>query len=313
MPLLADYAVTPDVFDKASYSCDEVCRLHLREIRDVLLAEGLLRDLRDGNWSQVLREDGRDWHPAKGLVGKMVRQGRLVKHPCFRPTAPGTDVEWCEEALACHSSLPLLGGVIVTESVKEEHKDEPIVARIDRLSMTPWWRDRSPSARLERTRADYRAHLSPVLQHANSVMFIDPHLDPALPRYRALLEVILLAAGRSPPPLIEVHRVVYHGGGRGRVLYAASDLTTRFLTAWGADLRAAGLSVEVKVWDDFHDRYLISNLVGIQVPNGFDTSNDPSQQITTWVRLGAKDRDDVQREFDPASHRHSLRYQFSVP
>ena len=37
----------------------------------------------------------------------------------------------------------------------------------------------------------------------------------------------------------------------------------------------SGLSFEVFLWDDFHDRYLISDLVGILVPYGFDTTRAP--------------------------------------
>ena len=48
MPLLADYAVTPDVFDVASYSNEEACRASLELIREAMLTEGLVRDLRGG-------------------------------------------------------------------------------------------------------------------------------------------------------------------------------------------------------------------------------------------------------------------------
>ena len=78
------------------------------------------------------------------------------------------------------------------------------------------------------------------------------------------------------------------------------------------DLHEVGLRMEVLVWDHFHDRYLISNLVGISLPNGFDTSLD-SADVTTWTRLGRDARDDVQREFDVASHRHRLKGRFVVP
>ena len=63
----------------------------------------------------------------------------------------------------------------------------------------------------------------------------------------------------------------------------------------------------------FGDRYLISNLIGINLPHGFGISDphDP-HPITTWTRLGRKDRDDIQREFDPASGRHKLQHRFTV-
>ena len=40
MPLLAEYAITPDVFDVASYTSEEVCGLCLDMIREPMLTEG---------------------------------------------------------------------------------------------------------------------------------------------------------------------------------------------------------------------------------------------------------------------------------
>ena len=45
MALLAEYALTPDVFDATSYNSEEVCGLHLQTLKEVLLNEGLVRDL----------------------------------------------------------------------------------------------------------------------------------------------------------------------------------------------------------------------------------------------------------------------------
>ena len=48
MSLLADYALTPDIFDTDSYSNEDVCRAYLDLIREPMLTEGLVRDLRKG-------------------------------------------------------------------------------------------------------------------------------------------------------------------------------------------------------------------------------------------------------------------------
>ena len=48
MALLADYAITPDVFDVMSYPTEEVCEARLELIREPMLTEGLVRDLRGG-------------------------------------------------------------------------------------------------------------------------------------------------------------------------------------------------------------------------------------------------------------------------
>ena len=76
-------------------------------------------------------------------------------------------------------------------------------------------------------------------------------------------------------------------------------------------LLAMGTVATVYFWDDMHDRYLISDIVGVQMPNGFDTTTAPNS-ITTWSRLSRNARDDIQREFDPATGRHKLHYTFIV-
>ncbi|MCG8556424.1 MAG: hypothetical protein MJD61_14210 [Proteobacteria bacterium] len=145
---------------------------------------------------------------------------------------------------------------------------------------------------------------------ANHIMFIDPHIDPSEDRYKGLETLIESAAGRSPRPLIELHRVCYRGSGRSRTILNLDEVEATFRAELGGTLSNVGLSVEVFIWSDFHDRYLISNLVGISVPNGFDTTRAADAR-TTWTRLGRKDRDGVQREFDPAHHKPRRR--FTIP
>lgn len=228
--------------------------------------------------------------------------------------APPDDSAWCREALGTHRVVPFSGGVIVTEPLKAAFAPEPLVARIDRLASAPWWAARSPSVSLCRSMADYLAQLDPVLRCANSLMFIDPHLDPAKRGYREFAQLLAAAGRRSPAPVIEIRRVCYESSGPSRVFPMRDDAAyfhRRFRGALEASVHAAGLHVEVFVWDDFHDRYLISNLIGISLPYGFDTTTD-STSVTRWTRLGRADRDDVQCEFDPASGRHALRTRFVI-
>ena len=316
MPLLADYAVTPDVLDMTSYSNAAECAARLETIREAMLAEGLVRDLRDGEWSAFFRPGGRPWHPrGMELVKKLQEQGRLLPCPPALPAPPANDSGWCAEALAGHAARPLSGGVIVTELVKREHAGEPLVARIDRLSSAAWWAARSPSVTLTRTLADYRKHLDLVLRHSNLIVFIDPHLDPQKRGYRDFGTLLMHAGNRNPAPRIEIHRACYEGSGTGRKFPMRKDpayFEHRFRNGLGETLRAAGLGAEVFTWDDFHDRYLISNLVGIALPNGFDTTRNP-RDVTRWTRLGRSDRDDVRREFHSAGRPHKLVDRFKVP
>ena len=313
MPLLAEYAIIPDVFDVASYTNEEVCGLCLEMIREPMLTEGLVRDLRDGEWHRLFANDTRTWHRrGKELIKKLAKQGRLIQLPRALPGPPLDDHGWCAEALATHGVHAFTGGVIVTEPVKNTWPNEPLVARIDRLGNTQWWAARSPSVTLMRTLADYEQHLDPVLRCSNSILFIDPHLDPAKDQYHEIGALLALSGGRTPAPKIEIHRVCYEGSGQGRQIKDVGYFKPRFHNELARPLRAAGLQAEIFIWDDFHDRYLISNLIGISLPNGFDTTQNPNA-VTRWMCLGRKDRDDVQREFDVAAGRHKLQCQFTIP
>ena len=316
MPLLADYAITPDVFDVTSYSNAGECEARLETIREAMLSEGLVRDLRGGDWSAFFKFGGRPWHPrGMELVKKLRTQGRLLSCPPALPAPSANDSGWCAEALASHDARPLSGGVIVTESVEREHTNERLVARIDRLSGAPWWAARSPSVRLERTLTDYRKHLDLVLRHSNLLVFIDPHLDPEKRQYREFGALLAHAGNRRPAPRIEIHRARDEVSRTGRTSPMRGDsdyFKRRFRDRLGETLRAAGFSAEVFVWDRFHDRYLISNIIGISLPNGFDTTA-ARKSVTRWTRLGRDDRDGVRREFNHAGRRHELVGRFRVP
>lgn len=309
--LLAEYAITPDVFDITSYASEDLCAARLETIREAILNESIVRDLRDGAWSVLFKDNHRPWHRrARELVRKLATQNRLVPFSAQLQADPATDIQWCDEAIASHGVDPV-SGIIVSAEIAHGFAGNPVVTSIDRLGGAPWWSGRSPSMRLTRCLVDYQHALSLVLRHANSIMFIDPHLDPSQGRYQDFVTLITGAGNRQASPLIEIHRVCYRGSGKNRQILDLNALEGTFHAALDGPLRQVGLTAEVFIWDDFHDRYVISDLVGISLPNGFDTTGAANAR-TTWTRMGRNDRDDVQREFDPASGAHALRRRFRM-
>lgn len=309
MALLAEYALTPDVFDSTAYSSDEVCGLHLQALKDVLLHEGLVRDLRGGEWAKTFDDSSRLWHQrGKELLKKLRTQNRTVLADATRPTPPRSDAEWCLEALGSHASRPL-AGVIASDATAAPHAGNGTVSSMSRLASAPWWAARSPSLRLGRTFAAYQAALAPVLRHANSLLFIDSFIDPTDQRqYGDLMKLLESLQERSVKPLVEIHRAASYDGGndkRPQVREVVAALEPSIQTV----AKSAGISVEVFLWDDMHDRYLITDLIGISLPYGFGTTKALNAQ-TTWTRLGREDRDSIQREFDPAHRRP--RHRFTV-
>lgn len=309
MGLLAEYALTPDVFDSTAYSSEEICGLRLQALKEVLLHEGLVRNLRSGEWARVFDDSSRAWHQrGKELLKQLRKHHRTVLADATRPTPPQTDAEWCLEALGSHASRPL-AGVITTDATAAPHAGKVTVSSVNRLTSAPWWTARSPSLRLGRTLTEYQAALASVLRHANSLIFIDPFIDPTdRHQYGDLIRILASLEARTVKPLIEIHRAAWYGGGndkRPRV----NELVSVLQPSLQAVAKSADISVEVFLWDEIHDRYLITDLIGISLPYGFGTTTAPNAR-TTWTRLGSNDRDAVQREFDPA-HRQP-RHRFTV-
>jgi hypothetical protein len=183
-----------------------------------------------------------------------------------------------------------LAGIVATEPIAAPHAATPIVSSITKLATASWWMSRGPSIRLERTLGDYQTALELVLRHANSLIFIDPYIDPTnAHQYGDLMRLLEALVHRPIKPLVEL------------VVAALQPDLLRVA-------KGAGISLDVFLWDEIHDRYLITDLIGISLPYGFGTTRAPNS-FTTWARLGRADRDSVQRDFDPAHRppRHRFR------
>ncbi len=291
---------------------DELADSRLDLLRVALFDEGIVRDLRNGEWRGVFANTERTWHRrGKELLKKLALQNRIRRFPATLEQGPTCDGDWCNEALASHERQSL-GAIITTDPIQENHRDQPLITSISKLSRAPWWAQRGGAVRLQRKIEDYLLHLGLLLQCANHLMFIDAHLDPSEPRYQDFLQLVQLAARRRPLPQIEIHRVCYVGGsGRNRQIIGEKEWESRFREALGPITRETGVKIEVYCWDDLHDRYLVSDIVGLSILNGFDTSRK-ADDPTTWTRLSRDVRDDIQREHDPASHRRKLLWRLKI-
>jgi hypothetical protein len=92
MALLEEYALTHCVFDSAAYDHPEIGRAYLKQLKEILLNVGVVRDLRDGEWSRVFTEGQRTWHlMGKELLHKLKKQNRLLPYPAIGKESPLTD------------------------------------------------------------------------------------------------------------------------------------------------------------------------------------------------------------------------------
>lgn len=192
MPLISDFAITPDVFDLDSYSSEEVCRVYLKNLKEGLAAGGFVRDLREGQWSKdllnrigqegaekTIGRKSRNWHfMGRDIITKLASEGRLISYKTRLECSPISDKDWCKEALGTHQHDPLVGGIVVTEETKKSYDSEKRVQQIDHLfsdkkPRTNWWWSmlKEPSVQLARSAKDYEQHLGPILRFASFIKF----------------------------------------------------------------------------------------------------------------------------------------------
>ena len=183
--------------------------------------------------------------------------------PAHNTNVPADARDWCAEALASHGGNRL-DGIITTHGNKAAFRAEGAVASIEALGTTPWWTTHNNTPRLARTTAAYVAHLGRVLKWANSLMFVDRNLDPSKYNYQHFHQLLAVAAGRNPLPVIEIHRVGYVNSDDKRP-QEISYWRDRFRPLH-ENLSAAGIAAKVYFWDDMHDRYLITDIVGVHRP-----------------------------------------------
>ncbi|MCL4215434.1 MAG: hypothetical protein KJ052_00280 [Candidatus Hydrogenedentes bacterium] len=304
--MLGEIAITPDVFTETGHRSPEAAHAYLQMLKEPLLEEVLVRDLWAGDWRRSLSEI--PCSPmGKEVLKKLTRDGRLREVPPFGQASPVTDEGWCSEALAsCKEPGGKLDCILTTDSTKQRFGNETLVTNLERVSSHPWWQRRSSSIEVRRSSDEYALHLDRILKCANSFMFIDPHLDPTEYRYSQFCRLLKMAERTSVQPRIEIHRVCYKGGGAQREI--VKDWQSRFETALRPKMAGSPLHINVYIWDDCHERYLITNIFSIHLGNGFDVD----QSKTTWSRLGKGQRDNLQREFDEASGQHTLREKFTI-
>lgn len=302
--MLLDLAILPEVFEVGAYSDPALCGNLLKVLKPVLFEDAVVRDMRNGGWSQWMRKSVGNCHHATGeIIEALIKQRRLGLFPPVLDVEPDDSSTWCYEALATHEQAAL-NAIICGNGVAADFEDHDLVQALEKVHESDWYKNRACSVRLHRQTTDYRNILRVPLKWCNSAMFIDPYLEPSRPGYSEFWRILELMRGWEIPPQIELHRCSFEGSGANRRILSLGEVQAMF-TGVGTFLSGAKMKASVYVWDAFHDRYLVTNHIGMVMPNGFDISAAPNE-MTTWSRLGAKDREDVQREFDPASHRHKL-------
>jgi len=305
--MLREFAFSPDVFFPSAFGvrtaegefipAENHGHLALASLWKGIERFGVIRDLADGSWGRALDDRREDLHArSRELLKKLRLDGRIVPTAAYMAGSPAAEMEWLAEALASHKAEPEIAQFFGTDefchSLKAaDHQQLP--RGISKIPFCSPFSGGGCSIKVDRNVAAYANALRPLIKYSRSLMFIDPYLDLQAANYQDFLVLLKDIATINPGVDIELHRQIRTV--QSGQLRSARDWKQSFDQVLTADPVLKNLSVKVFIWDEFHDRYLISNLMGISVPYGFDTTK--KVEATRWSMLSPQDANDVREEF----------------
>lgn len=305
--MLAEYGILPEVFLAESGESEKLLRLRMNALKREFLDEqqGLVRDP-CGKWCDEL---SRLWK-SNGLdsAGKEVAK-KLIKrclHSVGQGTAdpPESTRDWVCLFEASYSLEEF--EALLANSRINENTQMPVVA-LDQEAGRPL-PGSYQSVRLRRCLEDYAKHLRRLFAVTKELVFIDPYLscEDNYSDFPKLLENI----SHRNDLRIELHR---QAKLNNNFKVPGQQEWEKCFIELGKQLQGQGLSAKVFIWDQFHDRYLLSSFGGINMPYGFDTTRDPDKDApTTWTRLSRTSFDSVRKEFAENSPYHKLQHKFEI-
>jgi hypothetical protein len=317
--MLEEIFMMPEILlNKSHFLSEEDFYKVLKLLKKPLQEELILRDSKDGKWRSFLKENLENLPHKRKEVAKLIlgmrksNPKRIRNSKMILETELPNSENWLSAALSSHREDPLAAIFTATESFLEttcEEKD--LIVPIKDLAISKWWDNRSSTKRIDRKIEVYKKYLKKLFEKSNSLMFIDPHLAPSKQHYSKFFEILALAKDRDTENHdieIEIHRACTF---EEKILTKPDEWKDVFCSL-NEKLKEFNLNVTIFIWDRFHDRYLISDLLGIAMQNGFDASGKENDK-TTWSRLSRIDRDDVQREFEEGTGIHKLHCKFELP
>lgn len=321
MDLLYEFAITPDVFDTHVIS-DLASEKDLKQILKGVRENGIIADLHRSRWSQhvhdirvpSLRPEVRD--RVLSLLKSLHDRNRIVRHPKRLEGDPTTDEQWLQLAIESHRRVPFTQIIAGRELC-----DGCTVAGLPLTPLTdvldsPGWDARKRSKTLTKSESDFRTTLSPLLRHARVIRLIDPYLVPRTARFFATIKLVIELAGKRGYGQPIDCRIDIHAGDPSRYDDGdfAGESAQERLSAWQSALRAIDISphrVRVFLWKNYnggeslHDRFIITDQIGITVPGGLDCRSY-SANTTTWSVMEFEDQQFWATRFDPAGNVYEL-------
>jgi hypothetical protein len=313
LPLLYEFAMTPELFDASVAGTQDSAGVILVELLRGIAENGLLANLHKDRWIRHVTES-RATTLSPALRDKLFTcfsvlndRHRLVRHPKCMTGDPSTDLDWLTLTLESHQRIAL-HAIVLSQSLIEAFGQgcNAFVEFNSSLDSAQWNGRRKRTLTLFKSVADYRSALAPILRHAKALSLIDPNVNSHESRYFDTVTICSNVMGQRGHARLR-GRIDVHAEARKQK--PAGRSVTDYLDAWEQMLHPLvatdGHRFRVFLWESLpgsesmHDRFILTDQCGISVPGGLDCRTHSHANSTDWNLLDEDVRRRRWNEYDP--------------
>lgn len=298
----------PDVFSASVNERNPVLEVILEEFLQGVLQSGLIASLDEDQWRpNVLQQvqqlpEGRHRQRVIALLAQLQKDGRLVRHHKCDAGTPRNPNEWRALALESHRIIPF-DGIVCSHNLMQQANSSENLIELSQILTASLWLKRRRTLSLVQREQDYEKALAPLLRHARELHLVDPYMSPIAKNLATVKLCVQAMSNRAQGHArgnIYIHECNY--GIRDGGALIEEEPSQRF-DRWEQQLRQILNSpvphaIQVLIWNAWpgrrpmHDRYILTDQCGVQVPAGLECPGGGSAKSTDWCLL---DREAWQR------------------
>ena len=291
--MLSEFAILPDVMIAHNYEHPDLAKLCLRSLFNSLEKDGVVRDL-SSNWRNELIRSPNHLHPvARELMEFLVKHGRITPDVVSSVDKKNSIEEWLALAVNSHEKLPL--DAIVAKSAKTV-KSAPIVD-VTELNGPDWSKKlNTESLHVACSLGGYTNALRKIARLSKQMIIIDPYLYPNsyTGNYKQFPDLLVKFATQNK----YLHFDIHVKEQKNERVDVDSFMTSLKKSNWKGELR-------LFVWSQLHDRFILSNLIGLAMPKGLEILGR-KETPRIWTRLSENHRKKIAEEHDPNLQRNKI-------
>ncbi len=313
--MLYEFAMTPNLFDAAVIGQDPRASVVLVELLKGIAENGLLANLHKDRWLRHVQDQRITTLPPSlkdrilTILNLLHGRHRLVRHPKRQGGDPATDYDWLGLALESHGRVPFQGILLSQDLINGcVHNCDAFIEFLGSLDSPRWEARRGRTLTLNKSAADYRSALAPLVRHARVLQLVDVYLNSQETRYFNTVDLCSELMGQRVQERL-AGRIDIHAEAKRQ---KPDGLTIdQYLDAWEGKLRPLVARdhhrFRVHLWEcpmggeSMHDRFILTDQCAVSAPGGLDCRAYSHANSTNWTLLDESARTRRWSDYDPAT------------